>query len=134
MRSRTHTTKLRHVIFGSLVLLILINPLVEIGLEELDLGSILQQTRPVFLLELLLAQLHLDVAGRVVNVARLHINLGVKREFDMVCALEGIRVTVEGQGSGLEVQLQVLFGYIWDGDGQVDEVLRGIGARRALGP
>lgn len=132
---RTHTAaELREVILGSLVLLVLVDPLVEVGLQELHLGSVLEQTRPVFLLELLLAQLHLDVTSGVMRLAVLGVDLAEEGEVEVICALQGFRVALESQGGGLEIELQVLFGYIGNGDGEVDEVLLGVGAGRALGP
>lgn len=49
-------------------MLVLINPLVEVRLEEVDLLGVLQKTGPELLLELLLAQYHLDILGTVVDL------------------------------------------------------------------
>jgi hypothetical protein len=70
----------------------------------------------------------------VVDLALSNIDFGVEGKLDMICSLQSIRVAVERQSSGLEVQLQVLFGYIRDRNGEVNEVLLGVAARRALGP
>lgn len=56
------------------------------------------------------------------------VDLAVEGEIKVVCALQRVGVAVEGQAGGLEVQLEVLFGYIGDGNGQVDEVLLRVGA------
>lgn len=40
----------------------------------------------------------------------------------------------KGQARGLDVELQVGFRDVWDGDGEVDEVLCGLGLVGALGP
>ena len=70
----------------------------------------------------------------MVDLAVLGVDLGVELKLDMIVALQGVRVAVEGQGSGLQVELEALLGYIGDGDSEVDEVLLGIRAGRALGP
>jgi hypothetical protein len=71
-------------------LLILINPLVKVGLQEVDLLSILQEPWPEFLLELLLSQNHLDILSGVVDLALLLVNLSVELELKMVVSLEGV--------------------------------------------
>lgn len=130
----THAAELREVLLGSLVLLVLINPLVEVGLEEVKSLVLLEESWPVLLLKVLLLELDLDVLGSVIDLALGRVNLGVEFELDVVLALQGARGTGEGQGGGLEVQLQVILGYVRDGDGQVDEVLGGVGVGGALSP
>lgn len=130
----THAAELREVLLGGLVLLVLINPLVEVGLEEVKSLVLLEESWPVLLLEVLLLELDLDVLGSVVDLALGRVNLGVEFELDVVLALQGARCTGEGQGGGLEVQLQVILGYVRDGDGQVDEVLGGVRVGGALSP
>lgn len=76
-------------------MLVLVDPLVEVSLQELDLGGILQKTRPVFLIEGLLAQLDLDIAGGVANLGVRRVDLGIEGEVKVVCSLQGFRVTVE---------------------------------------
>jgi hypothetical protein len=71
-------------------LLILVNPLVEVSLQEVDLLRILQEPWPELLLQFLLSQNQLNVFGGVVNLALLLINLGVELELDMVISLEGV--------------------------------------------
>ena len=71
-------------------MLILVNPLVEVSLQEVDLLRILQEPWPELLLQLLLSQNQLNVFGGVVNLALLLINLGVELELDMVISLEGV--------------------------------------------
>ena len=56
------------VLLGSLVLLILIDPLVEVGLEEVQLLSLFEETGPVLLAKLLLLELELNVLGSVVGL------------------------------------------------------------------
>lgn len=133
-KSLTHIAKLGQVVISRLVLLVLVNPLVKVGLEEVQLLGGLEQPWPVLLLEFLLLQLHLDVLGRVVDAALGGVDLGVQLELDMVRLLKGGGGAGEGDGGGLEVELQVFFGDVGDGDGQVDEVLGGVGRRGALGP
>ena len=134
-RSHTHSTKLGEVfLLRSLVLLILINPFVEVGLQEVDLLRVLQETRPVGLIELLLAQVDLDILGGVVDLALLGVNLGVELKFEVVCLLESVGVAGESERGGLQVQLEVGGGDVRDVDGQEDNVLCGVRGRRALGP
>jgi hypothetical protein len=71
-------------------LLILVNPLVEVSLQEVDLLRILQEPWPELLLQFLLSQNQLNVFGGVVNLALLLINLGVELELDMVISLERV--------------------------------------------
>lgn len=84
----THATELREVVLRGLVLLILINPLVEVGLEEVDALGVLEQSRPVLLLELLLLQLYLNILGSVVDLALSGVDLAPELELDMVLLLE----------------------------------------------
>ena len=131
---RTHTTEVGEVLLGSLVLLVLIDPLVEVGLEPVNLLGVLEEAGPVGLLELLLAQLQLDVLGGVVDLALGDIDLGEELDVEVVGPLEGIRVAGEGKALGLQVQLEVGGRDIGHADGQVDEVLGLVGLGRTLRP
>lgn len=71
----------------------------------MDLLGILQQAGPELLLELLLAQDHLDVLGGMVDLALGLVDLGVELERQAVVALQGVRVAGEGEGLRLEVEL-----------------------------
>ena len=133
-RLLTHATEVGEILLGSLVLLVLVNPLVEVGLEELELLSLLEQTRPVLLLELLLAQLDLDIARGVVDLAVLDVDLAVEGELEVVGCLLGVGETLEVQAIGLEVQLEVVLLHIGNDNGEVDEVLLGVRVGRALSP
>ena len=130
----THTAEVAEVVLSGLVLLILINPLVEVGLEEVDLLRLLEETRPVGSIKLLLAQLHLDIAGSVVDLARRRVDLGEEFELDVVGLLEGVGVASEGEASGLEVKLEVRSRDVRNANGEVDEVALRVGSGRALGP
>jgi hypothetical protein len=88
-------------------LLILVNPLVEVGLQEVDLLSILQEPWPELLLQLLLSQDDLNVFGGVVNLALLLVNLSVELELEVVVSLERVRVAGEGKRLGLQVKLEI---------------------------
>lgn len=133
-RLLTHAAKLGEVLLGSLILLILIDPLVEVSLEEVVLGLDLEQARPVFLLEVLLLQLNFDVLGSVVNLGAGDVDLLEKLELEVVIALEGSGNSGEGEACGLEVELNVVLGNVGDGNGEIDEVLLGGGVGGALGP
>lgn len=132
--SLTHAAKLGEVLLGSLLLLVLVDPLVKVGLEEVDLLGLLEQAGPVLLLELLLLELQLNVLARVVDLALLRVNLAVQLEVEVEVLLQGVGVAVKGQARGLEVELEAGGGDVRDGDGQVDEVLGGVGGAGALGP
>lgn len=100
----------------------------------MDLLALLQKTWPVLLLELLLSQDHLHILSSVVDLALLWIDLSEELNLEMVSSLEGIRVTGEVEGGWLKIELEVLFWYVWNGDGKVDVVLLLINGRRALSP
>ena len=68
------------------------------------------------------------------DLAVLRVDLGVKLKLDVIVALQSVGVAIEGQGGGLQVELEALLGYIGDGDSEIDEVLLRIGAGGALGP
>jgi hypothetical protein len=88
-------------------LLILVNPLVEVGLQEVDLLSILQEPWPELLLQLLLSQDDLNVLSGVVNLALLLVDLSVELELEVVVSLERVRVAGEGKRLGLQVKLEI---------------------------
>lgn len=88
-------------------MLILVNPLVEVGLQEVNLLGVLQESWPEFLLQLLLSQVKLDVLGGVVDLALLLVDLTVELELEVVISLEGVRVAGEGERLRLEVELQI---------------------------
>lgn len=133
-RSLTHASEIGEVLFGGLVLLVLINPLVEVRLEEVDLLGFLEQAWPVGIVELLLAKLQLDIARAVVDLALSRINLGVELELEVVRLFEGVRVAGECQAGGPKVQLEVAGRHIGNANGQIDEVLLGVGLGGALRP
>ena len=88
-------------------MLILVNPLVEVGLQEVNLLGVLQESWPEFLLQLLLSQVKLDVLGGVVDLALLLVDLTEELELEVVISLEGVRVAGEGERLRLEVELQI---------------------------
>ena len=93
-----------------------------------------QKSRPVFLLELLLLQLELDVLGGVVDLALLRVDLPEKFQLKVVVALETAGDTAECQGGGLQVELKVRLGNVGDGDSQPDEIFLGVRGGGALSP
>ena len=58
----------------------------------------------------------------------------IELELDMVRPLEGVGVTGEGDALVLDVQLELILGDVGNDNGDVDEVLLGVGGGRALGP
>lgn len=115
-------------------MLILINPLVEVSLQEVDLLCVLQQSWPELLLQLLLSQNHLDVLGGVVDLALLRVDLAIELKLDIVVSLEGIRVSGEGKGGRLEVELELGCLDVRYANGQINEVLSGLGLVGSLSP
>ena len=88
-------------------MLILVNPLVEVGLQEVNLLSILQEPGPELFLQLLLSQDYLNVLGGVVNLALLLVNFSVELELEVVVSLERVRVAGEGERLWLQVKLEI---------------------------
>lgn len=115
-------------------MLILVNPLVEVGLQEVHLLCVLQQSWPELLLQLLLAQDQLDVLARGVDLALRWVNLGIEVKRELVVSLEGVRVAGEREGGWLQVELKLGCLDVGYGDGQVDVVLCGIGRAGSLSP
>lgn len=86
--------------------------LVKVRLQKVNLDLILEQTRPVFLLELLLAEHHLDVARRVVDLAVLRVDLAKELELDRIRRFLGRAVPGEVQVRGLQVQSDLALVYV----------------------
>ena len=86
---------------------ILVNPFVEVCLQEVNLLSILQESWPEFLFQLLLSQDYLNVLSGVVDLALLLVNLSVELELEVVVSLEGVRVAGEGERLWLQVKLKI---------------------------
>lgn len=99
----------------------------------MDLLGGLQQTRPVFFLELLLAQDQLDLTVTVVDLAVLGVDLGEQIERDVVFyALLG--VACESNIGRLDVEGCVRTGNISSLDANIEVVALGVAIRRALSP
>lgn len=116
------------------VLLILVDPLVEVGLEEMNLSLGFQQAGPELLLELLLSQDNLDPARSVVDLALLGLNLGEKIELDVVGCFAGVGVASEVKRFRLNVKLELVCWDIRYDDSQEDVVSLSVGGGRALSP
>jgi hypothetical protein len=115
-------------------LLVLINPLIEVGLEEVHLLSVLQQPGPELRLELLLSQDQLDILVGVVDLALLLVNLGVEFELHVVGPLERVGEASEDQPLWLQLQLEVFGLDVRNVDREVDEVLCRLCGVGALSP
>lgn len=72
----------------------------------MHLRLVLQQTRPVLLLEILLSQHHLDVGGGVVCLGVVDVDLGEEVDLEVVGGLFCVRGAGEGQTGGLKVELE----------------------------
>ena len=100
----------------------------------MDLLGVLEEARPVLLLEFLLVELELNVLAGVVNLGPLGVDLGEELNVELVGLLQGLGVALEGESLGLQVQLEVGRGDVRDGDGEPDEVLLGVRGAGALSP
>jgi hypothetical protein len=130
----THSAHGSQIVLRCLILLILINPLIEVGLQEVNLLSILQKSWPELFLQLLLSQNKLNGLAGVVGLALFGVNLRIELENYMVCSLEGFGVAVERERLFLNVDLEVFRLDIGDGDCEVDKVLCGFRLIGALSP
>lgn len=63
--------------------------LVEVSLQVVNLLAVLEQTGPVLLLELLLAQYECDIAAAVVDLGLFGVDLGVELDVNGVCDFLG---------------------------------------------
>lgn len=70
----------------------------------------------------------------MVDLALGGVDLAVELELDVVLSLQGARGAGEGEAGGLEVELDLILGDVGDGDGEVDEVLGGVGVGGSLRP
>lgn len=99
----------------------------------MNLLALLQEAGPELLLELLLAQNHLNSTVSVVHFAVLRVDLGIELQRGLVCdTLAGI--TTEGDGGGSELELGLLLGDLGGLDAHVEVVALGIIGRGALSP
>lgn len=99
--------------------------LVKVGLQVVNLLALLQETGPELLLELLLAQHHLNSTVGVVDFAVLGVDLGIELQLGLVCdTLAGI--TSEGDGGGGELELGLLLRDLGGLDAHVEVVALGI--------
>ncbi len=94
--------------------------------------ALLQQPRPVLLLQLLLPQLEVHIRAGVVRLGGVDVDLAVELEFHVVGGFLGLGVAGEGEAAGLEVDLGL--GDVGGGDREGDVVALGVGAGGALGP
>lgn len=94
--------------------------------------ALLQQPRPVLLLQLLLHELEVDVRAGVVRLGGVDVDLAVELELDVVGRLLGRGVAREGQAAGLELDLGG--GDVRGGDREGYVVALGVGGGGALGP
>lgn len=90
----------------------------------MSLLTLLEQSRPVFLLCLLLPQDKLNIFRSMMRLAIFNINVAVKLELDVICGFLGFRVAGEGKACGF--QIDVNFRDVRSRDGQEDEILLSI--------
>jgi hypothetical protein len=100
----------------------------------MHLGLFLQQARPILLAKGFLAKHQLDIAIGVVDLGRGRVDLGEKINVGLVGDVLGHALAQEAQLVRLHVQLQVGLGHIRGGDGEIDNVARGVVGAGALGP
>ena len=101
--------------------------LVKVRLQKVHLRLILQQPWPEGLVEILLLQHHLDVSWSVVDLRRGGIDFGVELELDGVGGLLSLGVALECEATGLHVELDLVFRYIWYADRKEDVVSLRVG-------
>lgn len=107
--------------------------LVEVGLQEMNLLSRLQQTGPVLLLELLLPQNQLNLTVAVVHLGVLRVDLGIQLQLDVILyALLG--GSGERDRGRRDVQLSLGLGDIGRLDVHVEVVALRFRGGGALGP
>lgn len=106
--------------------------LVEVRLQVVHALALLQQPRPVLLLQLLLPQLEVHVRAGVVRLGGVDVDVAVELELDVVGGLLGLGVAAEGEAAGLEVDLGL--GDVGRGDREGDVVVLGVRGGGALGP
>ena len=94
--------------------------------------AILQQTRPVLLLELLLPQQEAHIRAGGIRRGVLDIDLAVEVELDVIGGFFGFAVAGEGKAIGFQIDGR-FFG-IRRADGQADIVLLRVDGGRALSP
>lgn len=107
--------------------------LVKVGLEEVNLLLRLQQTGPVFLLQLLLSQNQLDITVAVVHLGVLGVDLAeqIQRNFisDTLPGVSGERNVLRG-----DVQFGLGTGHIRSLDVHVKVVALNVSGGGALSP
>ena len=106
--------------------------LVEIRLEVVHPLALLQQARPVLLLELLLPQQEAHVGARGMCLRVIDIDLAVEFELDVIGGFLGFAVASEGKAVGFQVDGR-FFG-IGCANGEGNVVFLGVAGGRALGP
>ena len=114
--SLTHVTKLGEVLLGRLVLLVLVDPPIEIRLEVVHLGLVLGQAGPVLLSEFLLLQFGLDLHAGVQDLGLVRVDRGIELKIKVVGSLEGVGAAAKREGLVLDVQFQVVLGDVGDDD------------------
>ena len=111
----------------------MISYLVEVSLQEVNLLGCAQQTRPEFLLQLLLAQHQLDFTVIVVHFAVFRVDLGVQVQRHMIFkTLFGI-ASERDVGRG-DLEVCRFLGHIGGLDIHVKVVTLGLSAGGALSP
>ena len=106
--------------------------LVEIRLQIMHPLALLQQARPVLLLELLLPQQEAHIRAGGIRRGVLDIDLAVEVELDVIGGFFGFAVAGEGKAIGFQIDGR-FFG-IRRADGQADVVLLRVDGGRALSP
>lgn len=102
--------------------------LVKVGLQEVYARLVLEKSWPVILLEFLLAQYKFNVAGSVVNLALLRVNLLEELKFHSICCFLCLRVALEVEVRRLDIESDLLWVDIRYRDCEVDVVFLSIRA------
>lgn len=99
----------------------------------MDLLGVLQKTRPVLHLQLLLPQNQLNLTVGVVDLAVLGVDLSVEVQGDVVCYALARR-SGERDIVGGDLQVGLVLGNVGGLDEDVEVVALGLRVGRALGP
>ena len=114
--------------------MLMVTDLVKVRSEVMHFGFVLQKSWPIFFLELLLSQDHLNVFGGVVGFGRFDIDLAIKFDFQVIGGLFGLGSAGESKAVRFEIELQRFWRNIRHRDCKVDVVFLWLRVGRALSP
>ena len=96
--------------------------LIKIRLQKMHLSLLLQQSRPVLLIQLLLLHDQLNISWRMIDFRTRWVDVGVEFELDGICAFLRFAVALEVEVGGLDIEFDLVFLHVWYRDGEEDVV------------